>query len=162
MSRGASPLRDLLALAGFLALCFGVAALGGLATARSVGTWYQTLERPFFAPPDWLFGPVWTVLYAMMAVAAWRVWRLPATTERRWALVLWSAQLALNLAWSFLFFGLQAPGLALVDIVLLLGLIAATTMAFLRLDRPAGLLMLPYLAWVAYASILNAAIWLLN
>ena len=147
-------------LLAFLAVCFAVAGIGGRVTATSVETWYPTLATPGFTPPDWIFGPVWTVLYAMMAVAAWLVWR-----RIGWhgpALYLFFAQLALNLLWSILFFGLQLVGLALLDIVVLVVLIALTTVAFWRIDRPAGLLFVPYLLWVVYAGALNGAIWRMN
>ena len=113
-------------------------------------------------PPDWLFGPVWTVLYIMMAVAAWLVWRSGDRVRAQDALYLFAVQLALNLAWSLLFFGLRDPALALVEVVGFWIAIAATTRAFWPLDRRAGLLMLPYLAWVGFAALLNAAIWWLN
>jgi tryptophan-rich sensory protein len=149
-----------LVLLGLLALCFGVAGIAGRVTAGSVATWYPTLAKPWFTPPGWLFGPVWGVLYAMMALAAWLVWR--QVGWRNPALGLFFVQLALNLAWSLLFFGLQLIGAALAEILLLLALIAATTSAFWRIDRRAGLLLVPYLLWVGYASLLNGAIWLLN
>lgn len=155
-------IRSMLALLGFLALTLGIGYVGGLATERSDDTWYRELELPAFAPPDEAFGPVWTLLYAMMALAAWRIWRLSPSAPRRRALLLWLVQLVPNLAWPLLFFGLRSPGLALLDIVLLLALIALTTVALFRLDRLAGLLFVPYLAWVAYAFVLNAAIWLMN
>jgi tryptophan-rich sensory protein len=147
-------------LTAFLVACFAVATIGGVVTQASVDTWYPTLAKPAFTPPDRVFGPVWTVLYAMMAVAAWLVWR-----RIGWhggALVLFFVQLALNLLWSILFFGLQLVGLALVDITVLVVLIALTTVAFWRIDRRAGLLLVPYLLWVVYASALNGAIWLMN
>lgn len=149
-----------IALLAFLAVCFAVAGIGGAVTATSVDTWYPTLAKPAFTPPDAVFGPVWTVLYAMMALAAWVVWR--RVDWQGWALYLFFAQLALNLLWSILFFGLQLVGLALVDIVVLVVLIALTTAAFWRVDRRAGLLLVPYLLWVVYASALNGAIWRMN
>jgi translocator protein len=152
--------KDWLALIGLLALCFAVAGIGGWVTATSVESWYPTLAKPGFTPPDRVFGPVWSVLYAMMALAAWLVWRRVGWSDR--ALALFVAQLALNLAWSVLFFGLQRVGAALAEILLLLALIAATTFAFWRVDRRAGLLLAPYLLWVGYASLLNGAIWLMN
>jgi benzodiazapine receptor len=152
--------KDWLVLLGLLALCFAVAGLGGWATATSVDSWYPTLAKPGFTPPDWAFGPVWSALYAMMALAAWLVWRRAGW--RAPALGLFLVQLALNLAWSILFFGLQLIGAALADILLLVALIAATTIAFWRIDGRAGLLLVPYLLWVGYASLLNGAIWLLN
>lgn len=154
--------RDLLVLLGLLALTLGVGALGGLVTGPSVKEWYPTLTLPSWRPPNAAFPIVWTALYIMMAIAAWRIWRKREQAGARPALYLWGAQLALNLAWSFLFFGARSPLLGLIDIVPLLLLIALTTHRFLKLDRLAGLFFLPYLAWVAFASALNATIFWLN
>ena len=154
--------KDWLALALFILLCLAVSGIGGAVTSTSVGTWYQALEKPPFNPPDWVFAPVWTVLYLMMAVAGWRVWRAVSSPARRAALLAFGVQLALNLAWSFLFFGFHWIGAALAEIVALLTAIAITTSLFLRVDRPAAVLLVPYLLWVAYATALNAALWLLN
>lgn len=150
-------MRTLLGLLPFLLLVAAAAAFG---VTFQPGAWYEALRKPPGTPPDWLFGPVWTVLYLAIAVAAWRVWRArpgPST-----AIVLWGAQLALNAAWSWLFFGLERPGLALLDIGALLGLLAFTTAAFLEVDRTAGLLFIPYVAWVGYATYLNAGLWWLG
>jgi tryptophan-rich sensory protein len=127
---------------------------------QSVKEWYPTLDKPGWTPPAVLFGPVWTVLYVMMAIAAWVVWRDGKTP--RTALVLFFFQLLLNVAWSFLFFGLRMPGLALIDIFILWFAILATIIAFAFNSRAAALLMIPYLAWVSFAVALNAAIWRLN
>jgi tryptophan-rich sensory protein len=149
-------------LAGFLAAVAVVAAVGGAATASSVGTWYPALAKPAWTPPSWLFGPVWTALYAAMAVAGWAVWRARGWRQGRGPLVLFALQLLLNAAWSGLFFGLRAPGLALLGIALLWGAILATLVAFWRVRPLAGALLVPYLAWVSFAAALNAAIWRLN
>lgn len=149
------------ALAGFLAVSYGVAVLGALASADA-GEVYSALVRPGWAPPAWLFGPVWTVLYGMMAVAAWLVGRQPDRLRVRRAHVWWSVQLALNLAWTPLFFAARQFGLALLDIVLLLAALATTVVLFWRLSRTAALLLVPYLVWVAFATALNASIWQLN
>ena len=154
--------RDFIALVLFLAVCLGASALGAFVTAGSVGTWYQSLQKPSFNPPDGVFAPVWTALYIMMAVAAWRVWRRHGFQAAGRAMVLFALQLALNLAWSLIFFGLRLIGPALAEIGLLFIAIVATTIAFWRHDRLAGLLLLPYAAWVAFASLLNAALWNLN
>ena len=154
-------MRKFTGLVSSLALAFAVAAIGGWVTAGSVSTWYPTLAKPGFNPPDWIFGPVWTALYALMAVAAWRVWRTLGTVRNR-ALVLYGAQLALNLLWSILFFGAHRIGHALIEIAILFAAIIATTIAFWRIDRPAGLCLMPYAAWVGFAALLNAAIWRLN
>jgi translocator protein len=154
--------RQAVALACFVALCLAVGAIGGAATSTSVGTWYQHLHKPPFNPPDWIFGPVWTALYIAMSVAAWRVWRRLGWSGARQALSLFAVQLVLNLAWSILFFGFQRIGLALVEIVVLFAAIATTGVVFWRIDRAAGLLFIPYLAWVGFAALLNASLWHLN
>ncbi len=154
--------RDLLGLAGFAAVCAAVSAIGGAVTATSVGTWYQTLEKPAFNPPDWVFPVVWTTLFAMIAVAGWRAWRSAPLAATRLALAVYAVQLALNIGWSVLFFGLQRIGLALIEILVLLPAIAANALLFRRLDRWAGALLIPYLLWVAYAAVLTAALWVLN
>lgn len=162
ISRQANRRRDIVGLIAFLALCLGVSAIGGAVTATSVGTWYQTLHKPPFNPPDWLFAPVWTTLFVMMAIAGWLAWRAGGRSAARGALMLFAVQLALNLAWSVLFFGLRSIGAALVEVVVLLAAILATTVAFWRRDRIAGLLFMPYAAWVAFAVLLNVALWRLN
>ncbi len=154
--------RDPVGLFAFLAICALVAAFGGMITSASVTTWYPTLQKPALNPPDWVFGPVWTLLYAMMAVAAWRVWRRPASRMRRIALYFFFIQLALNLLWSYLFFGQQALFWATIEIVVLLAAIIATTGLFLTQERLAGWLLVPYILWVAFASYLTYAIWVLN
>ncbi|MDH3669203.1 MAG: tryptophan-rich sensory protein [Paracoccaceae bacterium] len=154
--------QEIAGFAGFLLLCLAVSALGGLATSSSVGTWYPTLAKPSFNPPDWVFAPVWTTLYIVMAIAGWRVWRTPNAQLRTHALSVFYVQLALNLLWSILFFGLQAIGLALAEIIVLLVAIIITMVLSWRVDRLAGMLFLPYTLWVAFASLLNAAIFALN
>lgn len=137
-----------------------VAALGGLASADAASE-YGMLEQPGWAPPPYLFGPVWSVLYLLMAVAAWLVWR----ANPRWsnpAVIAYTGQLTLNLIWSPLFFGLGWRGLALVDIVLLDIAVAATVALFWKINRIAAVLLLPYLAWVLFATALNYAVWSLN
>ena len=152
---------DILGLVAFILVCLAVSGLGGAITATSVGTWYQTLEKPVFNPPAWVFAPVWTTLYVLMAIAGWRVWRTKSGAGRR-ALAVFALQLSLNLAWSFLFFGFQQIGLALFDVVALFAAILLTTVLFWRVDRLAGALFLPYLLWVGFATVLNASLWLLN
>ncbi len=154
---GAYSGRDILRLLIFLAITFAVASFGALFMP---GAWYAALEKPAWTPPSWLFGPVWTVLYVMIAVAGWLVWQRESRVGT--PLVLWGAQLALNGVWSWLFFGLERPGLAALDIIVLLVLIATTALVFMRISRVAALLLVPYLAWVGFASALNIAIWQLN
>ena len=156
---GRSRRRELGVLALFVAVAFVPAIVG----ARFVpGAWYQELAKPAWTPPGWLFGPVWTLLYLTIGVAAWLVWRRSgwrAAAPAWWA---WSIQLLLNGAWSWIFFGLRAPGAALLDIVALAAAIVVTIALFRRLHPVGGLLLLPYLAWVSFATALNAAIWWLN
>ena len=151
---------SILALLGFLILCLGVGGFSGYFTATGVKTWYPNLEKPSFNPPNSIFGPVWTLLYIMMAVAAWRVWS--AGSDTTFALVLFAVQLALNFAWSFIFFNAHRLGMALADIVLLWLAIAATIAAFAFIDSLAAWLLAPYIAWVSFATLLNASIWRLN
>jgi tryptophan-rich sensory protein len=154
--------RDLTGLGAFVALCLAISAIGGWVTAGSVGTWYRTLEKPDFSPPDWVFAPVWILLYLMIALAGWRVWRRVGLAGARGGMVAYSAQLALNLAWSFLFFGGRKIGIALAEIALLLVAIGVNAVLFWRTDRLAGWLLVPYASWVAFASVLNFALWRLN
>ncbi len=144
---------------GFVGLTLLVGAVDGLLTAPAIRTWYLALARPPGTPPNWLFGPVWTVLYAMIAVAAWLVWQKP---WHRRALLLWGWQLLANALWTPIFFGLHLIGVALLEVLVLLLLAGLTTVAFARLSRPAALLMLPYLAWTCYATYLNAGFWWLS
>jgi tryptophan-rich sensory protein len=146
----------------WLVLCFGVAAIGGRWTAAEIPGWYRTLTRPSFAPPNWVFGPVWTLLYALMAVAAWQAWSQAPSPARTLALGLFLAQLALNLAWLWIFFRNHAIGAALAEVVVLWATIGVTTLAFARVSPVAAWMMTPYLAWVTFASALNAGFWRLN
>jgi tryptophan-rich sensory protein len=147
-------------LVGFLALALGVGVFAGLVTEPNVLTWYPALAKPSFNPPNWLFAPVWTTLYILMAVAGWRVWRVTDFDSR--ALLFWVTQLVLNFAWSFIFFGAHEIGLALIEIAMLWLMVLLTMLAFFRIDRIAGWLFVPYLAWVSFAAALNGAIHHLN
>jgi translocator protein len=138
-------------------------AIGQLATYPNLAPWYAGLVKPSFNPPNWVFGPVWTALYALMAFAVWRILRLlEASAARRLALTLFFIQLALNAAWSWMFFGANSPLLGVINIVPQLFIILATMIAFFRLDRISACCLLPLAVWVAFASILNVAIWRLN
>ena len=150
-------------LVASLALVALVAAVGGLATARSVDDWYESLDRAPWNPPSWVFGPAWTVLYVLMAVAAWLVAREGlGESAVRVALALYAVQLALNLGWTLVFFGLRRPLPAMIEIVVLLVAIGATAVAFHEVSPLAAGLLLPYLAWVAFAASLNAWVALAN
>jgi len=145
-----------------LLLCLGVGWLGGLVTGPAVRDWYPTLTLPAWRPPNLAFPIVWTILYVLMALGAWLVWRRAPFAQVRGALLLFVLQLAVNLAWSFLFFGQRSPLLGLIDIAVLVVLIALMLVAFWRLDRLAAAINLPYLAWVAFATLLNAWIYVEN
>jgi len=153
--------RDWIALVIIFGICCTVAAGGSLFTASSVKTWYPGLLKPAGTPPPWVFGPVWSLLYALMA-AAWLVWRQRSHEDVGLALALFMAQLILNGLWSVVFFGLRRPGAALVEIIVLLAAIAITATRFAESSRLAFWLMTPYGAWVLYASYLNFGIWRLN
>jgi tryptophan-rich sensory protein len=147
----------------FLTVCLSAGGVGSIATSRSMAEWYPILVKPLWNPPSWLFGPVWTLLYILMGFAAWRVWRSAGGfAAARTAMFLFFLQLALNAAWSWIFFGLRMPGVALFELGLLWIAIAATIRSFLPIDAAAAWLMSPYLAWVTFAGALNSAIWLLN
>lgn len=150
---------DVLALVVCILICFAAAAIGGIWTSRSVGTWYKEIEKPSWNPPSWVFGPVWTALYLMMGISLWLVWR-----ERAPALPLglFAVQLVLNAAWSGLFFGLRLPGAAFAEIVLLWLAIVGTVLTFRPIAPVAAYLLLPYLGWVSFAAVLNFTIWRLN
>ena len=156
-----STRRQLAGLIGWLAVCFVASAVGAVASVNAA-TFYAELVRPAWAPPGWLFGPVWITLYTLMAVAAWQVWRQGGFGAARVALPLFLAQLLINAAWSWLFFGWQLGLFAFLDILLLLLLIVATVVAFWRHSRLAGALLLPYLLWVGFAALLNFSVWQLN
>jgi tryptophan-rich sensory protein len=151
--------RQLAWLFGLLTICFAAAGIGGVLTSTSVGDWYQALEKPRWTPPDWVFGPVWSVLYALMGIAAWFVWRKGGWTASRTSLLLFGVQLVLNVAWSAIFFALRSPGLAMAEIVILWLAIVATAISFWGRSSIAALLFVPYLAWATFATLLNFAIW---
>lgn len=164
LSGDASGNNSLWALVGFLAACYGVSAISGLITVENVKTWYPTINKPEWTPPSAVFGPVWGTLYGMMAVAAWLVWREKDKKENevKNALRLFWVQLALNFAWSGLFFGMRRVDWGLWDILALWIAIVTTLIAFWRIKPLAGILMLPYLLWVSFATALNFSIWRLN
>lgn len=149
-------------LIGCLLLCFAAAAIGSVVTLPAIGGWYRDLAKPDFNPPDWLFGPVWTLLYAMMAVALWRVIGLASGQRRRAAVLAFALQLLLNVAWSLVFFGAHSIGGGLATIILLWLAILATILRFSPIDSLAGWLLAPYLLWVSFAALLNLALLILN
>lgn len=153
--------RQIIGLVLWLALVFVVATFGGLAS-RDAPSFYSELVRPDWAPPAWLFGPVWTVLYTAMGVAAWLVWRREGFGSGRRALTLFLIQLVFNALWSWLFFAWRLGGPAFADIAVLWALVLATCLAFWRHNRLAGAMLIPYLLWVSFAGALNLALWRMN
>ena len=156
-----STSHQIIGLLGWLFLAFAAAAIGSVASSNA-GAFYEQLARPSWAPPGWLFAPVWTALYTLMGVSAWLVWRSHGFKEGRTALVLFVVQLGANALWSWVFFVWQQGALAFAEVLLLWCLIAATVAAFWRHSAIAAVLMLPYLAWVTFASALTFAAWRLN
>ena len=155
--------RDLSRLLICVGAVLAASAIGSFATVRATPTWYKGLAKPSFNPPGWLFGPAWTVLYLLMAVAAWLVWKQGfGAAGVKLALAVFLAQLILNALWSVLFFGLRSPLAGLVDIIVLWVAILATIILFFRVSVTAGVILLPYIAWVSFAAVLNAAILRLN
>jgi len=148
-------------LIGIFGVVFAAAAVGGSFTGGSVGTWYPKLAKPAWTPPARVFSPAWTALYASMVVAAWLVWRRDGASVKP-AAVLFAIQLVLNAGWPAVFFGLRQPGWAFAELAVLWLAIVATVAAFWRVSRPAGVLLLPYLAWCTFAGALNFAIWRMN
>ena len=147
-------------LSFFLAFLGG--AIGGLATADAIPVWYVTLNKPFFNPPNWIFGPVWTVLYALQAIALYMIWNSPKKSKKQKAFTLFGVQVLLNAFWSLIFFGLKIPSLALVEIMVLWVFIYLTIKEFYLFNKRAGRMLVPYFLWVSFASILNLFIVLLN
>lgn len=153
--------KQIIGFVAWLVASFTAAGIGGAASLQA-GPFYTQLVRPGWAPPPDLFGPVWTVLYALMGISAWLIWRVGGFHAARTALTLFLVQLAVNALWSWLFFGWHLGALAFVDIVLLWGLVVATLVAFWRINPLAGALLIPYLLWVSFAMALNHSVWQLN
>lgn len=156
-----SKLHQTFGLLGWAVLTFTAAALGALGSADA-GAFYAQLVRPWWAPPAWLFGPVWSALYALMAAAAWLVWRERGFAGARAALVLFAVQLAANALWTWLFFALRRGDLAFAEVLVLCCLVVATIVSFQRISALAAALLVPYLAWSTFASALTFAVWRLN
>ena len=154
--------RSWLVLGGYAVASFSAAAVGAIVNNRAIDGWYRTLQKPSWTPPDEVFAPVWTLLYAAMAFAAWLVWQRRQETPVRGALALWWLQLVLNVGWNIAFFAFESPGSGLIVIALLWLALVATTAGFFRVRRLPGWLMVPYVGWVSFAWALNLAIWRLN
>ena len=161
MPRPVTRRSSIFAFLGFMLVTWSAALLGGLAS-RSSGQMYAVMGKPFWAPPAWLFGPVWTGLYGLMAVAVWRVWRKRTEMPVAGACIGYLAHLIFQAAWSWLFFAQGRADWAMADILALWWMILWLTIAFRRIDKPAGLMMWPYLVWVTFAVLLNAVLWSLN
>ncbi len=157
-----NPLFIGLGLVTSLVICLGAAGIGAIATTPEIGGWYKTLNKPSWNPPKEVFGPVWTTLYILMAIAAWRVWKRGGFYVARLPLTLFAVQLILNIAWSWIFFRFHQPGWAFVEIVILWAAILATMLSFFKRDQLAGWMLVPYFAWVSFASTLNFTIWQMN
>ena len=153
-------LRNGLGLAVAVLVCLGAAGLGAMVTTPEIDGWYRTIAKPSWNPPDAIFGPVWTTLFLMMAIAAWLIWK--RGVGRTIPLTLFGLQLLFNIAWSWIFFGLHQPGWAFLNIVALWLAIVATMVSFARQSRLAAWLLAPYLAWVSFAGLLNCVIWRMN
>lgn len=146
----------------FVVVCLAAGGVGAIATTPEIDGWYKTLAKPPWNPPDSVFGPVWTTLFVLMGVAAWLVWQRGGSQARAFPFALFGLQLVLNVAWSWIFFGLHQPGWAFVEIVFLWLAIMSTTVLFFRCSKIAGWLLVPYLAWVSFAGVLNFTIWRMN
>jgi translocator protein len=157
-----SPRTDWKKLIGAILLCEFAGVIGSLFTFQAIPTWYVYLNKPVFSPPNWVFGPVWTVLYFLMGVSLYLIWRSKPSLQKGFAEKLFYTQLALNAAWSILFFGLQNPLVAFIEIIIMWILILFTIIASWKLNKNAGFLLVPYILWVSFASILNLAIVVLN
>jgi len=154
---------DVVKLVTSIAVCIVAGGIGSIFTLKSIHTWYVTIEKPAFTPPDSVFGPVWTILYVLMGIAAFLVWR--KGSKRRGviiALVMFLAQLILNVLWSVVFFGLRSPHYGVLVIIALWTMILLSLIMFFKISRTSGLFMLPYLLWVSFAAILNVSIWALQ
>ena len=149
-------------LAVFVAVCLGAGGLGAIATTPEIAGWYRTLAKPAWNPPGWIFGPVWSALYTLMAVAAWLVWRAAGLSAAKGPLALYLVQLALNALWTWVFFRWRLGGWALTEIMVLWLVLVPTVVNFWRVRPVAGVLLLPYWAWVTFAAALTAAVWQRN
>ena len=143
--------------------CQLAGAVGAIFTSPNIATWYATLAKPSFNPPNWIFGPVWTILYLMMGISAYLIWSQKKEWSHNWkALAFFDLQLGLNVLWSIIFFGMQNPGLAFVEIIILLTALAVTIIKFYKISKIAAYLLIPYFLWGCFATVLNYSIWMLN
>ena len=146
-----------------IAVCQAAGLIGSVFTFPAIAGWYSSIQKPVFTPPSWVFAPVWTTLFLLMGISLYLVWSRGLESKKaKTAVYIFGLQLGLNVLWSFLFFGLQSPFLAFIEIILLWLSILATTILFYRISKPAGYLLIPYLLWVSFAAFLNYSIWMLN
>lgn len=156
-------IRDIWKLVVSILACLAAGGIGSIFTRSAIPTWYATLEKPVFSPPNWLFAPVWTLLYILMGIAAFLVWRKGSGNRQvKTALIVFLIQLIINALWSVVFFGLESPLFGLVVILVLWVVILVTVIQFYKISRAASVLLWPYLLWVTFAAVLNSSIWLLN
>jgi tryptophan-rich sensory protein len=155
-------LNNTLKLVTSIVLCQIAGLLGSLFTTPAIPTWYKTLNKPFFTPPNWIFSPVWIGLFILMGISLFLVWKRADHPQVKPALFFFSVQLILNVLWSAAFFGLKSPLLGLMDIILLWSVILLTILNFFKVSRLAGALLIPYLLWVSFATLLNFSLWMLN
>ena len=153
---------DILKLVASVILCQIAGLLGSLFTTQAIPNWYKTLNKPFFTPPNWIFSPVWISLFILMGISLFFIWRRPDHPKFKIAFIFFFVQLILNILWSAAFFGLRAPLLGLIDIVLLWIAILLTIQNFSKVSKFAGVLLVPYLLWVSFAALLNFSLWILN
>lgn len=146
-------------IASLITLTLGIAS--GFSTIDSIANWYQYINKPSFNPPNWIFGPVWTALYLMMGISFGMIWHSTSNDKNR-AMIFFGIQFLLNLGWSFLFFNLHQTGIAFIEIILMWFFILMTILSFYKINKTAAYLLIPYLCWVSFASVLNGAIWYLN
>lgn len=156
-------IKSTIKLIAAILICLGAGLIGSVFTSPAIPTWYAALQKPIFNPPNWIFAPVWTTLFILMGISAFLVWERGIKKKKvKIALVMFSAQLMLNILWSLLFFGLRSPFYAFIEIIALWLAIILTILRFKEISKPAALLMLPYIIWVSFAAVLNIAIFALN
>jgi len=154
--------KSILPLLISILIVFSFGFIGSLFTTPSIATWYAFINKPLFSPPNWIFAPVWTLLYILMGISAFLIWKKRDNLKTKQALIFYGIQLILNALWSIIFFGMHNPGLAFLEIIILWLFILITLIKFYKINKTAGILFIPYLLWVSFASILNYAIWMLN
>jgi len=155
--------KNIMKLISAIVICQLAGVIGSIFTSPAISTWYAGLQRPEFSPPNWVFGPVWITLYAMMGISLFLIWEKGLKKKQsKTAVSVFGVQLALNAIWSLLFFGLQSPFYAFIEIIFLWVAIAATIVLFYKISKPASWLLLPYIIWVSFAAFLNYSIWILN